>query len=137
MSKEDITELKAQKQQLKQQLSETLSNPALTKLTSKEDAIKHYKERLTNESQNSRAKYDSLLDAKREIEQKNEEELQNIRDKNEEEIQQLETAHQGKVMREVEEYEKLKKDQDETNMKYAQEKARLEQEHNIEMRRIE
>ena len=136
VSKEDINELENNKQQLELQLQETKQNPAMTKLSHKDDAIKQYRDRQINESQNAQAKYQGLLEAKKELEQKNEEELQAIKEKNDEEIQQLETNHQTKVMREVEEHERLKKEQDEANLRYAQEKARLEHEHNEAMRKL-
>ena len=82
-------------------------------------------------------KYENLLESKRDLERKYEEELKTMTENFEAEIQELDTTYQKRVMQEVAKYEEAKRHQDIAKGGYEKKTASLREAHSRKMKQIE
>ena len=137
VTKDDIKDLKSKKQGEQTSLHDARQRDTGIQLNSRDETIKQLREQLLSGTQNDKAKYEELLDAKKKAEQEHIDHLAFLRDTNDTEIQELESTHQKNIMTEVGKYDELKRQLEENNGKYEGAIEQLKMQHNVEMKEIE
>lgn len=137
ITKGDLDDLRNKKQGEETSLQDAKQRDTGIQLNSRDETIKQLREQLLSGTQNDKAKYEELLDAKKKAEQEHIDHLNFLKDTFETEIQELESTHQKNIMTEVGKYDELKRQLEENNAKYESAIEQLKMQHNLEMKEIE
>jgi cilia- and flagella-associated protein 57 len=138
ITRADLEDLKISKDNERQKLQEAnaAQNNTLT-INSKDQIIKNLMDKISENLVTENKKYENLLESKRDLERKYEEELKTMTDNFEAEIQELDTTYQKRVMQEVAKYEEAKRHQDIAKGGYEKKTASLREAHSRKMKQIE
>lgn len=137
ITKSDLDDLRGKKEQEKTALQEAQQKDTGIQLNTRDETIKQLREQLLSGTQNDKAKYEQLQDAKKKAEQEHVDHINFLKDTFETEIQELESTHQKSIMAEVAKYEELKRQLEDNNKKYEGSVQHLKMDHNKDMKRIE
>ena len=132
VTKGDLEEKAGQIQQLHNKVEElSLNNEYQLRLKDMnyKEKIKEVSDKFTNELENDRSRYESLLEEKRDMEGDYEEKLKELELKHSKEFQELEGGYNGKINTEVQRYEMLVQEREEQNRKWDEENQGLVDSH--------